>query len=211
MTWFKAILDNRTSIEDNYFKAIESAQENAEKEFLAAETIRRAWRNYKKRIFNKKQNEAALIIQNTWRMHRAVGYVRILRAEKYRDEREKYFNLMASKIQKVWRGYYDRKHIFDFSKQRQYINSVAEKNSEMMRMLDNYYAETNEEEKRVQFDNEVRIQEKKALKQHHLISTSAIPSIFQPPACSKDVDDLPPVENFIKTVNKARIFKPSRH
>ena len=211
MAWYREILNQRTAIEENFFKAVEEAQQNAEKEFKAAETIRRAWRNYKKRIFQRKQNEAALLIQNTWRMHQAYRYVNILRAEKYQNQREQYFNLMATKIQKVWRGYYDRKHVFNYAKQQEYFQNVAEKNQEMQRLLDNHFAETNEEEKRVQFENEVRLQEKKALKQHHLISTAAIPSIFQPPACSKDVDDLPPVENFIKTVNKARIFKPTRH
>ena len=208
MTWYTAILNQRNSLEEKYFKAVEDAQQNAEKEFKASETIRRAWRDYKKRLFQKKRNEAALLIQNTWRMHQATQFVRILRAEKYRKEREDYFNLMASKIQKVWRGYYDRKHIFNYAKQKDYLKSVQEKNDEMLRLLDNHFAETNEEEKRVQFDAEIRRQERKALKEHHLVSTSAIPSIFQPPAFSKDVDDLPPVENFIRTVNRARIFKP---
>ena len=135
--------------------------------------------------------------------------VQCLRVEKARAERVAYFNLMAKKIQKVWRGYDSRRHIFDFYKQREYLAQVAEANERMRRELDDHYAKTNEAELRARFEREKRRQEATALRQHHLVSTSAIPSIFQPPAFTKDAAVMPAVENYIRTVNRAKLVIPS--
>ena len=210
MTWFSAIFQNKKSLEEKYFAKVEQAQENAEKEYKSALVIKRAWKNYKNRLLNKKRNEAALLIQCIWRMHAATVKVRVLRSEKYREEREKYFNDMAIKIQKTWRGYFDRKHTFDYDKQRKYLKAVEEKNKEMMLMLNSHYAETNENERKAEFEKEIKKEERKALKEHYLVSTSAIPSVFQSPAINKDVNALPAVEEFIRTVNKAKIFRPGK-
>lgn len=209
MTSFAKIFRNRNTIEEKFFAAVELAQQNAQKEFESSERIKRAWKNYKLRKQDKKLHNSAIIIQKTWRMYKATLIVRVLRAEKYRQERVDYFNKQASKIQKVWRGYYERQHVFNFAKQKEYLQQVKETNEKMAHMLEGYYADTNEKISRQQFEREARKQENIALKQHHLVSTSSIPSVFQPPAFNKDATALSAVENFIRTVNKAKICVPS--
>ena len=59
------------------------------------------------------------------------------------------------------------------------LAQVAEANEWMRRELDYHYAKTNEAERRVRFEREKRKQEETALREHHLVSTSAIPSIFR--------------------------------
>jgi hypothetical protein len=79
----------------------------------------------------------------------------------------------------------------------------------MRRQLDDHYAVTKENEQRARMEHERRRQEDNALRSHHLVSTAAIPSIFQPPAFTKDSAAMPAVENFIRNINKARIVVPS--
>ena len=86
---------------------------------------------------------------------------------------------------------------------------MKEANENMKRELDDHYAETSENERQAAFDKSKRIQKRNALRQHHLVSTSAIPSIFQPPAFSKDAEAMPAIENFIRNVNKAKLVIPS--
>jgi hypothetical protein len=77
----------------------------------------------------------------------------------------------------------------------------------MRRELDDHYAMTKENEARTKLEKERKRQEENALRSHHLVSTAAIPSIFQPPAFTKDADAMPAVENFIRNINRAMIRK----
>jgi myosin heavy subunit len=152
----------------------------------------------------------ATIIQKQWRKHRARTLVQCLRVEKARESRINYFNKMATQIQRCWRGYDFRRHIFDYHKQKQYLQTVAATNARMRRELDDHYAMTKENETRTKLERERRHQEENALKSHHLVSTAAIPSIFQPPAFTKDAEAMPAVENFIRNINRAMIRKEAK-
>ena len=209
MASFAEIHRSRAGIEDRYFAMVEDAQANREKEYAAALTLQCAWRRYRLNCKRRHRNRMATLIQTAFRKHQARMLVRCLRVEKARAERTAYFNLMAQKIQKVWRGFNSRRHIFDFFKQRQYLAQVAEANERMRRELDDHYAKTNEAERRARFEREKRKQEETALRQHHLVSTSAIPSIFQPPAFTRDAAVMPAIENYIRTVNRAKLVIPS--
>ncbi|KAH0787221.1 IQ calmodulin-binding motif family protein [Histomonas meleagridis] len=79
----------------------------------------------------------------------------------------------------------------------------------MRRELDAYYVRTNEEQKQAKYERDKKRQEASALHQHYLVSTAAIPSIFQPPSFTKDADAMPAIENFIRSVNKAKIVVPN--
>lgn len=209
MAAFAQFYRDRDTLSDRYFKLIEEAQEKRELEFNAAVKIQRLWRRHRARQERAHRNKMAIIIQKMVRKHQAKVLVQCLRVEKARFERIAYFNLMATKIQKVWRGYDSRRHIFDFSKQQKYLSDVAAANERMRRELDDHYARTNEAERRAKFERQKRLKEEKALHQHYLVSTAAIPSIFQPPAFTKDASVMPAVENFIRNVNKAKIVIPS--
>ena len=209
MASFAEFYRQRNTLTDKYFEKIEEAQKNRKKEFMAAIRIQLTWKSYqlKRKLANR--NEKAIIIQRNFRMHQAQVLVQCLRVEKARNERILYFNQQAQKIQRVWRGYDSRRHIFDYYKQKQYLQQVKESNERMKRELDDHYAETSENERQTAFNKAKKIQKRNALHQHYLVSTSAIPSIFQPPAFSKDAEAMPAIENFIRNVNKAKLVIPS--
>jgi myosin heavy subunit len=209
MAAFGQIYRERLQITDKYFSFLQEAQANREKEFNSALLIKRAWRRHRARQDAEHRNRMAIKIQKRYRKYLATIAVRCLRVEKARAERIAFFNKMATKIQRYWRGYDFRRHVFDYKKQKQYLAQVAATNVRMRRELDDHYAITRENEHRAKLERERRRQEENALRSHHLVSTAAIPSVFQPPAFTKDAAAMPAVENFIRNINKAKIFVPS--
>ena len=79
----------------------------------------------------------------------------------------------------------------------------------MRRDLEDHYAKTADEERRAKEEKERNIEKKKALHLHYLVSTAAIPSVFQPPSFCQDSTALPAVENYIRSVNRAKLVIPS--
>lgn len=209
MASFAQFYRQRESLADKYFQQVEEAQSHREEEYKAARLIQKKWREHQQRREKAHENKMATIIQRQFRKYQARKLVQCLKVEKEREERNAYFNLMAQRIQKVWRGYDSRRHSFDFYKRQKYLQDIAEANDKMRRDLDDHYAKTNEAERRAKFEREKKRQEENALHQHYLVSTAAIPSIFQPPAFTKDAAAMPAVENFIRNVNKAKIIIPS--
>ncbi|EAX85168.1 IQ calmodulin-binding motif family protein [Trichomonas vaginalis G3] len=209
MTAFGRLFRGRNSIIDLYFKEIDEAEENCEKEFNAAVKIQKIWRDYFQRRNLRRLHEKATLIQSCWRRHMAKFYVMQLREEKYSNERMDFFNEMASKIQKRWRGYYTRTQIFDFYKHQNFIVEQAIKNQQMAQMLDSYYAETSEIQNQKDFNKDIETQRKFALNNHHLVSTFTIPSVFKPKPFVKDEPQVPSLEQYIRSINRQKIVVPS--
>lgn len=209
MSAFGILFRNRNSLFKQYFDMIDEAEENGEKEFNAAVKIQKVWRGHSERKKIKHLNECATVIQSIWRRHLAKVAVAILRQDKISNERMSFYNEMAMKIQRSWRGYYTRTRTFDFYKHQQFIAEQALKNEEMTHMLESYYAETSEIESQRQFDKDCRAHENFAMKNHHLVSTVSIASALKPKPFVKEQPEVPSLEQYIKAVNRSRIVVPS--
>jgi myosin heavy subunit len=209
MSSFGRIYRERLQITDKFFSFLQDAQAKRETEFKSALVIKRAWRLHRAREDAERRNRMAIKIQKRFRKYLATIAVRCLRVEKARAARIAFFNKMATEIQRCWRGYDFRRHVFDYNKQKQYLAEVATTNVRMRRELDDHFAITRENENQAKVERERRRQEENALRSHHLVSTASIPSVFQPPAFTKDAAAMPAIENFIRNINKAKIFVPS--
>jgi hypothetical protein len=210
MVSFAQVYRDRGLIADKFFALVEDAQNNRAKEFTAAIKIQLIWRIHRRRLSRAHEHKMASLIQKRWRKMRAGSLLLCLRVEKAREQRVAYFNKMATEIQRVWRGYDFRRHIFDYWKQKHYLEGVRVTNIRMRRELDDHYAITKENEHQTKAEVEKKRQEQNALKSHHLVSTAAIPSVYQPPGFTKDAEAMPAVENYIRSVNKAHIRKEAR-
>ena len=111
MAAFLEIFEQRNSISDRFFAALEAANEVARAEFEAAIRIQGAFRRYQIRKILADKNKRAVIIQRNWRRLVARRLALCLRVEKETEDRKTYFNLSASKIQKAWREFVKRKGI----------------------------------------------------------------------------------------------------
>lgn len=209
MAAFVALLRNKDSIEDKFYAAVRAAQDERQREYDAAVLIQSVWRRELVLQESSRLSKNATKIQSIVRRFQAQMQFRCLLTETRHEKRVKRFNDMATLIQKTWRGYYSRRTVFDHDKYRQYQVEVTAANEEMRRQLADYNAATAEEEMYQQYERDKAAAVKKALHSHHLVSTANIPSIFQPPGSSKNAAAMPPIEHFIRSVNKARLVIPS--
>ena len=207
--FFATIFRERSKTIDRYFEMIDDAQRESQNEFDAAVLIQSHWRAFRVKQRVGILNDDALKIQSTWRDYKQRQMDAIETVGKETQARIDYFNEKAKIIQKVWRGYDSRRHLFDYYKQQEYLRKIAETNQRMKKELDNYYAKTSEYERRQQYEKEAKRQQEFALRNHHLVSTAAIPSIFQPPPFTQDAEAMPAIEQFIRDVNKSKIVIPS--
>ncbi|PVD26298.1 hypothetical protein C0Q70_13969 [Pomacea canaliculata] len=92
-----------------------------------------------------------------------------------------YYNLMASKIQKIWRGYYVRKYVFDFYSRRRYIEALKLKNEIIRIELQEYIEHQTILHKRIQEERDKQMSEYNARKNHYLVSTYVQPGIYNSP------------------------------
>ncbi|CAD5116643.1 DgyrCDS5514 [Dimorphilus gyrociliatus] len=91
------------------------------------------------------------------------------------------FNEMAVKIQKVWRGYYSRKYVFNYYARQRYLEALLHKNE----TIRNELKEWEEMENRRQQIEEDEIMKSRiknwAQGHHHLRGTTVIPGIYNSP------------------------------
>ncbi|KAJ8306875.1 hypothetical protein KUTeg_014959 [Tegillarca granosa] len=126
-------------------------------------------------------NDCATHIQKNFRAFLGRRYYRILVKNSVLIMKLNHYNAMATKIQKVWRGFYVRKYVFNYHSRKRYLDALQIKN-EIVRSELEEYAEQ-QEQIRIRKEEE-EIKKKKeylARKNHHLISTEVIPGIYNSP------------------------------
>jgi hypothetical protein len=109
MTSYARIRRARFAVADKYLTLVTHSEESREKEFRAAMLIRRTWKFHRRRQALTRRHAMATKIQKTFRRHLARLLIECLRIEAEREQREIYFNKMATKIQSLWRGYQIRR------------------------------------------------------------------------------------------------------
>ena len=206
---FAELFDNKDSIISLFYERIDESELNKKIEHDAAVKIQRCWRGMASRRVLRKMSNAALVIQRCARRHFAGKVMLLARVDKSDKERRDFYDFQARQIQRVWRGFYSRKYVFDYYRQKSFIDGQAVKNAEMDTMLHEYYRATNEFHENVKHNQSVADEQNKALHLHYLVGTSAIPSIFTAPSYRKETENYPALEEYIKAVNRAKIVVPS--
>nr|KAG5696991.1 hypothetical protein BaRGS_008453 [Batillaria attramentaria] len=91
------------------------------------------------------------------------------------------YNCMATKVQKMWRGYYVRKYVFNYYSRKRYLEALQVKNEIIRSELEEFAEQQAVIRKRVQQQREKSRHEYEARRSHHLLSTHVIPSIYNSP------------------------------
>jgi hypothetical protein len=116
----------RFDIADKYFKLIEKAQARREVEYHAARRIKSAWLRHHARQALAGENKMALRIQKVFRQRQARLFVEFLKYEKSRNCRVIYFNIMARRLQSLWRGYEVRSKVFSWRKFKECVEGKGQ-------------------------------------------------------------------------------------
>ncbi len=129
-------------------------------------------------------------------------YTRMVETKKH-QERLEFFNTNAVAIQRVFRGWLSRRRILDFRKRAVYLTQLTARNEDMRRALVDYEATTAGEVERLETEKQTQHFTALASKLHHLVSTKAIPGVYNPPHDDlvPTVGDVP-VEAFIDELGR---------
>jgi len=135
-------------------------------------------------------------VQRTWRGFKDRKRIRTLLTEAVSRMRLQYYMNTAIKIQKVWRGFYTRKYIYNFYSRKRYLEAIQEKNQavreELAEVAERHIANQTQEQER-------NLQErvtKWARKNHHLMGTQVQWSIYNSPYLSAPM----PEEHLLRSV-----------
>jgi hypothetical protein len=106
----------RYAIADDYYALIKEVQLHQEHEYRAAQSIKKAWARHRERQALALRNRMALRIQKVVRRWLARILLEYLKCQRNRKANRMYFNIMASKLQSLWRGYQTRNKVLNWKK-----------------------------------------------------------------------------------------------
>ncbi|NXF99741.1 SPT17 protein, partial [Sakesphorus luctuosus] len=92
-----------------------------------------------------------------------------------------FYNEMAVRIQKRWRGYYVRKYIHNYYALKRYLQAVSVNNAFVRSELQVYTKMKENEEKMKDLEKKEKEKKYQARKMHYLLSTEQIPGIYNSP------------------------------
>ncbi|XP_010189134.1 PREDICTED: spermatogenesis-associated protein 17, partial [Mesitornis unicolor] len=92
-----------------------------------------------------------------------------------------FYNEMAVRIQKRWRGYYVRKYIHNYYALKKYLRAISVKNEIVRSELQDYAEMKENEEKRKDLEMKEKKKKYQARKMHYLLSTKQIAGIYNSP------------------------------
>ena len=181
MTEYEIVLNLQESLFAALSDALKDAQDNAQKENVAATDIQRCWRGCTVRGKRTHMFDSCRSIQRVYRGHLARERCKKVREVANSEIRMGFFHYQAHVIQKSFRGYYSRRYYHDFFARKAYINSIMNKSEALKQQLQEH-REKLEKIQAAQRENDAREEFEKVTENlHHLLSTSAQAGIYNSP------------------------------
>lgn len=181
MASFLGLMDRSADVLADIFVKSKEAELLRREEYQHAVVIQSWYRGCRSRQYLKELNDKATEIQRIWRGFSARKKWRQMVRDQVEKLKAMFYNGMATLIQKTWRGYYSRKLVHDFYALKRYLSQVEAKNRDMRILM----AEEKEKDDRRRLEEEAELAHRRlvmeAKSKHHLISTNAIPGVFNNP------------------------------
>lgn len=211
MAHFYGMHGKLQDITGEYFRMTQEASDTRTLETRAVVLIQSAFRASVVRARFHHVVDACSIVQRAARALAARAHVKILRQERQRKETLLFFHHCAAVIQKYVRGYWNRKFVHDYYRRKEYLQKISERGQWTVAFLQREHAkkltvqrEDEEDQTREEFDN-------LAAELHHLVSTTTIPGVYNPPY----TDALPrafdkPIEQHLRDSCRIRLPRALR-
>lgn len=181
MAQFYALQGRLDEITDEFFKAVQVANDARGAETAAAIRIQSTFRGSVVRVFYHQVKESTLTIQRLVRGKLGRLKTAAARLKRVRHQNLEFFHHCATVIQKFFRGYRSRKDFHDYYKRQEFLKKVGVRGERTNKHLQVNYErklqvsrEEEEAETRKEFDD-------LAGQLHHLVSTRMIPGVYNPP------------------------------
>lgn len=168
-------------IMETVFERNREADEKRIQEYQAVLTIQAWFRSVRVQAFIRHLHKSATIIQKHWRGHLGRAVYRVMITNLVYIMRHNYYNAMTTKIQKMWRGFYVRKYVFDYYSRKRYLEGLIVKNEVVRREIEELREQKeSESRRRKEIEAERKLQEY-AAKHRYLLSTQVVPGIYNSP------------------------------
>eukprot|EP00042_Codosiga_hollandica_P027408 m.136455 g.136455 ORF g.136455 m.136455 type:complete len:349 (-) comp52474_c0_seq6:76-1122(-) len=155
----------------------------------AAVRIQSLIRSCLTRVAHQQQVNAAVFIQKIYRGWLARKLFRGMLLAALRAKKLAYYNANATRIQKMWRGFYSRKYIHNFYTRKAYLYALTLKNTEVKRFIDEQAeSKAQQEHTRLLVQSE-SLKQEKIRTAHFLLSTTAIPGVCSTTTSGRGVTD----------------------
>jgi len=181
MASFLGLMERSSDILADIFVKSEEAEQLRRDEYCHAVAIQAWYRGCRSRQYLKELHEKATEIQRIWRGYAARKKWRAMVAHEVEQLKSRFYNGMATLLQKTWRGYYSRKLIHDFYALKRYLRGIEAKNRDMRSLLADHKANDDRRRLEEEAHRAHRRLVSQAKSKHHLISTYAIPGVYNNP------------------------------
>lgn len=170
--------NGESSMRANYFLWTQDAAVAREKEIAAIGSIQKAWRGYNARKYLGFLNAQSTLIQKAWRGYLGRSRFSHIKYEKVLSIERAFYDLCATRVQCVWRGFISRKLKQDYYNRKKYIEYVSNQAADLRSNVENdigtyraYLAQKKEDEDAKQFASITS-------NIHHLMGTYTQPGIY---------------------------------
>lgn len=164
-----------------YFYRNSQAEESRQKENQAAIQIQSWFRSCKVRAYLSHLHMKAVVIQKIWRGFSARSSFRQMVKAAYFIMKMNFYEEMALRIQRRWRGYFVRKYVHSFYARKSYLEEITMKNEQVRRDLGELEELQKRERKCLEMVKEQTAKVYQAHRLHHLVSTKQCPGVFNSP------------------------------
>ncbi|KAM4602924.1 spermatogenesis-associated protein 17 [Polymixia lowei] len=168
-------------VQREFFHMNSLAEENRQRENRAATQIQSWFKACKVRAYLSHLHRKTTVIQKTWRGFAARARLRQMVKAAYFIMKMNFYEEMAVRIQRRWRGYYVRKYIHNYYARKSYLEGLAMKNKLVRRGLDEFQALQKRERERLEMQREQTTKITQAYQLHYLLSTKQRPGVFNSP------------------------------
>ncbi|CAL8364597.1 unnamed protein product [Gadus morhua 'NCC'] len=161
-------------VEKEYYRRNRLAEENRPLENGAATRIQSCFRGCRVRAYLRHLHKKATIIQKRWRGFSARARLRQMVKAAYFIMKIHFYEAMAVRIQRIWRGFYVRKYVHNFYDRKRYLEGLAIKNDQVRRSLDELEVSQKRERAWLKVRREQAERTHQARQLHYLLSTQSV-------------------------------------
>ena len=160
------------------FTAVSEAEREREREEFAALVIGCKWKGFVDHKLYWRKKKSTLTAQRVFRGHRGRVKAEERKIEQLKRERMLLFDYFATNIQRLYRGYRDRKYLCDNHARKKYLREVEKRSAEVRLACTSHYEAQVEELKQKEKDQ--YLSKFHCVSKHllYIASTSSIPGIL---------------------------------
>lgn len=164
-----------------FFKLSRQCSDAFADETAAVVLLQRMWRGYNARKYVGILHFNSTEIKRVWRGYKGRQAARLQRQRQLTNAEKAYYDIMATQIQKCYRGRLSRKQKQDFYRRKKYVDHVTRQSHALASDIDQNIGNLKQMLQEQEEEAKSREFVKATGDLHHLVGTKQIPGVFSSP------------------------------